>query len=159
MVRTRSSETGEFDRSIMGCFVLSETGAFLMRPPIRKIPSTTMGLRGEKLLPFNKVFPDCRRLTTPGKDSSCTHCTTVFSACRRSSTLKRTQRGSHSDALSDFECLNHLTARHIRATNRLNLCQSEKYERILDTTLHVSCFTTTEQTFSFLISESPSERG
>ena len=146
MVRTRSSEIGEFDRSIMGCFASSETGAFLMPPLTRKIPSTTMGLREDKLLPFNKTFPDCRRFTTPGKDPSCTHCTTVFSAFRRLSTLKWTQRGSHSNALSDLECLNPLTARRIRATNRLNLCQSKKHERILDTTLHVSCFTTTEQT-------------
>ena len=118
-----------------------------------------MGSKGDKLLPFNKVFPDCRRLTTPGNDTSCSHCTAVFSAYRRSSALKQTQWGSHSDVLSDLECLNPPTARRIRATNRLNLCQSEKYARLLYRTLHVSCFTTTEHIFSLFTPESHSERG
>ena len=104
-----------------------------MWPPTGKIPPTTMGSKGDKLLPFNKVFPDCRRLTT--------------------------QWGSHSDVLSDLECLNPPTARRIRATNRLNLCQSEKDARLLYRSLHVSCFTTTEHIFSLFTPESHSKRG
>ena len=154
-------ETGESAGSITGCLVSSVTGAFLMRPPTRRIPSKRIGLKGANLLLWGRKLssPDWRHEISSGNDLFCTQRTMILSASNKSDTHKLTVLGSGSVEVLDKTWWKSLAVLWNKATNLRKQNQSENQVKIRVTISFASFFIDVVHITEFLTSGSSSETG